>query len=82
MLSSSYTNRIATFQQAMSLFPPKSLKALNIALISMTVLVHLIVPMLRCIFLLNYNLDIKIGKERFCRISLLSMTLICNLYIY
>jgi hypothetical protein len=82
MLSSSYTNRIATFQQVMPLFLPESPKALNTALILTIALAPLMVLTLRCISLLNYNLDIEIGRVHSLRISLLSAILICDLYIY
>jgi hypothetical protein len=82
MLFYYYIDQISSFQAAIYLFYLELQIASNIVLISTTVSAFLIVLILRCISLLNYNLDIEIGRVCSLRISLLSAILIYNLYIY
>src|SRR3984957_8129453 len=82
MLFLSCINQMLTFLPTTSLHPLESPTASNTLLISTIVLVLLMEHTLRCIFLLNYNLAIEIGKGRSHRISSLFVTSTCDLYIY
>jgi hypothetical protein len=82
MLFYYYIDQMSSFQAAIFLFHLELQIASNIVLISTTVLALLMVPTLRCISLLNCNLDIEIGRVRSLRISLLFAILIYDLYIY
>jgi hypothetical protein len=82
MLFYYYIDPMSSFQAAIYLFHLELQIASNIVLISTIVLALLMVLTLRCISLLNCNLDIEIGRVRSLRISSPSVILICDLYIY